>query len=331
MTHHPPLVRARLLLLVGRVVVVCTLLGVATPVWAGDKAAAESLFQDGKEAMKQGKYEQACGLFAASFDAEPSVGALLNLARCHQQRGMSASAWAVYKDAAAMAARSGQTEREEGARRYAEQLEPKLSRLTITVAAPPDGLEVTRDGTAVVAATYGKPLPVDPGDHQIVATAPGYESWTTTIAVGDGADQQTLSIPPLEPGAGDGPAVAGEGPSGLLIGGLAVTGVGAVALGVGIAFGVVGMNDTEDLEDRCGGDRSNCAIADWDSEVDDVRVKADVSTAMIVIGSAAVVGGVVMLLLSPGSEPGGDQGDTAVTFAPWVGPSDVGLGVNGRF
>ena len=80
-THRLPLVRPRLLVLVGRLVALCLVLTLAGPAWAdGDKAAAESLFQDGKAAMKQGKYEQACTLFTASFDAEPSVGALLNLA-----------------------------------------------------------------------------------------------------------------------------------------------------------------------------------------------------------------------------------------------------------
>ncbi len=314
--------------------ILCALLGIVAPAWAGDKAAAESLFQDGKEAMKQGNYEQACGLFGASFDAEPSVGALLNLARCHQKRGKTASAWAVYRDAAAMAARSGQTDREQGARRYAEQLEPELSRLTISVASPPTGLEVTRDGTPVAQSTYGTPLPVDPGEHEIVATAPGYKSWTTTVILGDGGDRQTLPIPALQPGDGESPAGTGDGPSGLLVGGWAVTAVGAVALGVGIGFGVASYLADAELEDECGHRPDQCPAyteEELADEVAPIQVKADVSTAMIMIGSAAVVGGVVMLILSPDSELGDDEGDQAVSFAPWVGPSDVGLGLSGRF
>ena len=330
MTHPSPLVRARRLLLVCQLVALCLWTTIAGPAWAGDRAAAESLFQDGKAALKQGRYEHACGLFSASFDADPSVGALLNLARCHQKLGKTASAWAVFNDAAALAVRSGQLEREAGARKYAAKLEPQLSRLTIFVESPPDGLEVTRHGDPGVASSWRLPRPAVPGYHEIVAAAPGYETWTTTITVGAQADRQTISIPALQPRAGASPdASEGGGPSGMLVGGIAVTAVGVIALGAGIALGVVGMDETKALEDDCGG-RSTCT-GDWEERRDDIQVKADLSTAGFVIGSVALIGGVVLLLLSPSSETNADPGDAAAALTPWVGPENTGLVLTGRF
>src|SRR5690606_30041935 len=73
-----------------------------------DKATAESLFQEGKRLMEQGQIEEACPKFQASMDAEPSVGAMLNLARCHELTGKTATAWAEYTEAANLARRAGQ-------------------------------------------------------------------------------------------------------------------------------------------------------------------------------------------------------------------------------
>ncbi len=330
MPHRLPVFRAHLLRVACRLAVVCLLGGVAVPAWAGDKAAAESLFQDGKSAMDQGRYQQACGLFAASFDAEPSVGALLNLARCHQQRGKTASAWAVFNDAAAMAARAGQHKRESGAHRYAVKLEPLLSKITLMVESPPEGLEVTRNGQLVSAGSYGLALPVDPGDHEIVAMAPGYQRWATSVTVGANADRQTISIPALQPAAEVSPDDVAAGPtSGLLVGGLAVAGFGAAVLSVGIGFGVWSWVARNDLEDDCGGVKS--CTGGWEDELASIRLTADISTAAFVIGSTALVGGAVMLLLSPSSPTDEDSGDATAAFTPWVGPGNAGLVVNGRF
>ncbi|HZO13795.1 MAG TPA: hypothetical protein VFB62_11075 [Polyangiaceae bacterium] len=54
---------------------------------ASNKAAAESLFQEGQAAMEAGKLDIACAKLAESLELERAVGTLLNLARCHELSG----------------------------------------------------------------------------------------------------------------------------------------------------------------------------------------------------------------------------------------------------
>src|SRR5206468_651690 len=60
------------------------------------------------------------------------------------------------------------------------------------------GLVITQDGVELVRAAWGMALPVDPGEHQIEARAPGKKPWTRYIVTAPGADRQELEVSPLE-------------------------------------------------------------------------------------------------------------------------------------
>src|SRR5262249_44361935 len=126
----------------------------AQPV-GGDKALAESLFQAGKDLMKQGRVDEACPKFAESNRIDPSPGTLLNLGKCLETQGKTASAWAAYKEAIAVARAGGQTKRVEAGQQFAADIEPKLSKLRIDVASPPPGFSIRCDGVSVGEATIG--------------------------------------------------------------------------------------------------------------------------------------------------------------------------------
>src|SRR5690606_24363777 len=118
---------------------------------AADSATAEALFREGKALLDRGEIDAACEKFQASMDAEPSIGAQLNLARCHEQLGRTASAWAEYLKAASLAQRHGDARRERSARELAAELEPRLSKLTVEVVAPAEGLTVELGDIALPA------------------------------------------------------------------------------------------------------------------------------------------------------------------------------------
>jgi hypothetical protein len=69
-------------------------------------APAEALFRDGRALIKQGKLEAGCDKLAASEKLESSVGTLLNLGDCKEKLGQTATAWAAFRKAEAMAKRA---------------------------------------------------------------------------------------------------------------------------------------------------------------------------------------------------------------------------------
>jgi hypothetical protein len=179
--------------------------------------AAQALFDDAKKLMQAGKYSDACPKFEESQRLAPGIGTQYNLASCYESLGKTASAWSLYLDVAGVAKSTNQPEREKAARQNAAALEPKLSRLNITVdkGAPAD-VEVKRDGVAIGRAQWGTAIPLDPGQHQETASAPGKKTFETSFLIEKGATTKSIAVPALEAGPpgpppGYGPP-AGYGP-----------------------------------------------------------------------------------------------------------------------
>ncbi len=175
--------------------------GVAWGANADDAAAAEALFNRGRQLVAEGKLAEACPKLAESQRLDPGVGTALNLADCYERWGRTATAWASWLEAATLAKNNGQTDREELARARAKALEPRLTRLEIALApgAKLEGLRVTRSGTEVREVSFGIPLPVDPGDQVIEASAPGFKPFRTTVRADQPGGQVTVTIPRLAP------------------------------------------------------------------------------------------------------------------------------------
>ena len=179
-------------------------------------ATAELAYEQAKQLAEAGDYAAACPLFETSYKADPQVGVQLNLADCYEHLGRLATAWAMFRDAANVAQNRGDDRREEYARKRADALMPRLSKLR--VGKPPAGVSVALDG-ADVTALAGADMPVDPGDHELVATQPGHVARTTKIAIAaDGATQRVevaeLELEPEKPLAAGATGAVSSGPSG---------------------------------------------------------------------------------------------------------------------
>lgn len=178
---------------------------------SSNAALAESLFREGKRLSNERRFVDACPKFAESYKLDPGLGTLLNLANCHESEGKPASAWAEFSEAMARAKRDGDNERAQLAEEHVRALEPKLAHLSIGLApgAAVAGLIVKFDARELSSATFGLQIPVDPGRHQIEASAPGKQTYTQTFETPALPTNLTVTVPALQ----DSPVAAAPAPN----------------------------------------------------------------------------------------------------------------------
>jgi len=234
---------------------------------AARKAAADALYEDGKRLINEHRFDEALAKLLASQRLDPGVGTLLNAAFCYERLGKTASAWALYNEVAGLARASDDKQgRAERAAEAAKALEPRLSKVVLTVA--PESrvanLEVRRDGDIVEPATFGTPIPVDPGTHTFEATAPGRALWKVSVEIPAGPGTMPVSVPALAPGLSS--ALAGEARppadawSTQRTAGVVVAGGGALAGLAGAVLGGVTLAKASSLKSggHCNADLTAC-------------------------------------------------------------------------
>jgi hypothetical protein len=286
---------------------------------ATDKAAAEALFQEARTLLDQGKYAEACKQLEASNRLDAGLGTLLYLADCYEKAGRTASAWATFREAASLARGRGDESRATVANDRADALEPKLSKLWLTVADDnPPGLVVERDGSEIPKASWGVALPVDPGTHTFRARAPGKEEWTVSVDIEGDAQTAKIEVPVLTdapepsqastearaattsaapPGADTG---ASDG-SGQRMAGYVVGGVGVVGLVLGSVFGIRAISQNDDSLTACAPDDPTRCTPHGKDLRDSAQTSATISTIAFGVGGAALAAGVVLVLTAPSS------------------------------
>ncbi len=314
-------------------------------------ARAQALFDEGKRLMAKGDYARACEKFEASDRVEAKAGTELNLAVCRNANGQTATAWAVFKQAAATAKRAGDRGREIEARKKAAELKPGLLSLTITVSdgAKVDGLVVKRNATAIEEAEWDQPMPVDPDEYTVSAEAPGYKPWSKTVEVN--TKSKTVEIPPLEPepepkpkpkraeprdtgGAAEDAEPAGGHDAGAVVGptpsgwtgrrklSLVLAVVGVAAAGAGIPLGMHANTLERESDDICG--HSTCHEADAVALNGSARHYALGANIGFAVGGAAVVGAAVLWFLGAPHASETARRDNAAVI-PSFGAGQVGV------
>jgi hypothetical protein len=287
---------------------------------ASDAAAAEALFNEAQRLATAGKYAEACPKFAESLRLDSGIGAMLYLADCWEKTGKTASAWAQFREAEQLASQQGD-KRAVAAHKRAAQLEPNLARLVIRVAPGVDvpGLDVKRDTTEVGRAQWGVPVPVDPGQHTVTATATGKKPQEVAVNVPAGTTPTTLDLVALQDEAA-GPSAPAPAPASapapmpdtppadegahpgqtqrLL--GLVAGGVGVVGIGIGSYFGfdTISKNNASNTAGNCNAATNACSQNGLDLR-SAAKSSGLVSTVAFAAGAAFLAGGVVLYLTAP--------------------------------
>lgn len=334
-------------------------MAIARPTWAdeataGDKAAAEQLFRDGKKSMDRKDYAAACQAFQTSHELDPVVSTLANLANCRELNRQLASAWSLFLEAASKTqGDKKQASLHKTMAERAKKLEARLSYLTVSVPdeSRVDGLVIVRNGTVMEEGLWNRAIPVDGGDYVIGGRAPGHEEWSTTMHVADEGGRVSVDVPKFkeatkmvepvkepEPQPEAQPVdepeplmtdVSAEPPRKFttrrkLALGAGVVGIGGVALGA--IFGSQMKGRRQDALDVCPG--NPCARADEANvireDAESLAMKANISLG---VGAVAIVGAAVLWLTGAPetAEP------SRTTLAPTLTPGYAGLDVAVRF
>jgi tetratricopeptide (TPR) repeat protein len=162
---------------------------------APDPATARVLFEEGTKLLDKGDWDGACPKFDASLSMKPSVSALLNIAKCHDHAGKLTAAADDLRRALVLnedtAAQARKRELADYATEALRALEERIPKLRIVATDPPPSLQITRDGAPLPATALGVSLPMDPGDHVIIASAPGRRTDTMHVVL---AEKATLDV-----------------------------------------------------------------------------------------------------------------------------------------
>lgn len=312
---------------------------------AGDKAAGEAAFLQAKSLMAEGKTAEACAAFEKSQAADPQLGTEYNLARCYETLGRLASAWTEYRE---LAQRDTNAGRRADSQKRADALQPRLIKLLVSVRAPVPNLKVARNGNDV-SASVGIESPVDPGEYEISAAAPGYKPWSVKVSASQEGGTVQVTVPeleklpvddkgppptdrkmePLPPGPGLAATTKPAKSSRKLIG-LSVGGVGLAATGVGLFFGSKAMSKWNDVKKLCPDSTcpDDATKAMGDKLKDEATSAGNVSTVLVGVGVAAIAAGVVLYVTAP--KPGAAE-HAGLEVTPIVSPDGFAVTAAGHF
>ena len=311
---------------------------------SADPAAADALFRKGREAAERGDWAVACPKFAESQRLDPAPGTLLNLADCEEHLGQLASSYEHFKTALETMAPSD--DRIPFARQHMASVEKNVPHLTLDPSPDlPAHARVMRDDVQLGSASFGIALPVDPGTHAIVVSAPGRvdrrvvvtlrpgDAQVVTLKAGDveaatavppGAPERIGTLPP--PDLAPAPASDPRRAIGAVVGAVGILGVGAGAVAGALVLGKKSIvNDPShcDQVTRACDQTGTTAASDG-------KTLSLVSTVGFAAGGALLVTGIVVFLT--GGSGGSSRGRPAgAVVAPDAYPGGGGLRVIGTF
>lgn len=292
---------------------------------AGDAAAAEVLFQQGRAASDKGDVATACVKFRESNRLDPAVGTVFNIGDCEEKLGHLATAWQLFREVVQRL--PGADERVAIAKQRALALEKRVPRLTVHLATgAPAGTKVTRDGVELADASLDVALPVDPGEHAIEVAAPGRKSTTTRATLAE-AETKTVEVRAGEAGVpttGAATAATTTAPpagEGARTAGWVIGGIGAASLVVGGVTGILVLGKKSTVDANCNADK-RCSATGLDA-AESGKTLGTVSGVTLALGVVGVGVG-AWLVLSNGEKQ-------QTSLAPIAHPGGGGLALHTRW
>lgn len=311
---------------------------VGAPAVADTKA--DQLFKKGKKLLEGGKYAEACEAFEASQRAEPTIGTLLNVARCYEEWGKLSTAYDTYVEAQRQAEQAAD-DRVDRIKERVAAIEPTVPTLVITTSdSKPVDLVVTLDGKALATGQLNESRRLDPGDHVVEYGIGDGDKKRITVTLAAN-DHKTVALEKLAAMQANGPVeeeVVEDVPETPVVDdphtgrtrrilGLSTAGAGLVLVGVSSYLVLDARGDYRAaLAAHCNADKQ-CDDVGLKA-THDARSRANVGTVLFSVGMVAVAGGVVLYLTAPHASSSRRE---HARLQPVVTPDGAGLVVAGSF
>jgi hypothetical protein len=303
-----------------------------------DRASARELFFQARAAFEAKDYARAAELFERSNQLYPAPTAALGLARSLAEAGKLVSAYERYRALAAMRVPSAASRPFKRAVTDAQSelaaLEKRLPALVIHVRGSSQPT-VTIDGETLPAAALGVKRFVDPGTHDVSATATGFARKTERVSVAEGEAREISielralpgSAPPPQPpprsATADARVEREDGMTGMQTAGLVVGGVGGVSLIAAAVTGGLYLSRKSTVDEHCtevDEGQFECDEAAGPDAASEARTFGMINAATLVVGVLATGTGITLFVL-------GGRRERSVSLRAGVGQFSVG----GRF
>jgi hypothetical protein len=285
---------------------------------AQGESTADALFESGKSRMAAQQFAEACPLFEESYRLDPAGGTLQNLALCYEGLGLWARAHSRFVELRdrSNAQRPPRPDRVKLAQEHIDRLAPRLSRLVLELppgGAPP-GLTIRVDTTDYAEVSWTDSIVLDPGEHEVLATAPDKRPFSTRVTIGPqpAAQRVKVTIPPFVDAPRIVMATGRDAPTATLrVPGIIVGSVGVVVLAGGAFFGLLALEANQAGKDKCTRSQNpnapqdqfdssgRCfvntqALNDANDDKSRARVFANVANVLVPLGAVGVGVGVYL-------------------------------------
>jgi hypothetical protein len=285
-------------------------------------ADAEALFKAAKQLEKDGKLAEACPKYEASYKLDEQLGTLMNLANCYELLGKVATAWARWNAAYDWAKRQGD-DRLGYVEERQRKLEPRLPKLRLDVVNPVAGLRIRREDSDLDQASWGVPVPVDPGFVTVTVLRGAQVIEERKVDVDEGKlAELTLDLaaieaahppPPPPPATGTAPVPQPPVPRepydpthrtvGYVVGGV---GLAATLIAAGLEIGALVKKGQAEEPDACV--NKFCAPGGLEA-AESAATLAEAGQWLGIAGLAVMAIGVTVILTAPSE-------DTQVSIGP---------------
>jgi hypothetical protein len=292
-----------------------------------DRQEAAQLIAEAKKLATSGDLKQAVKKLKKADGLVPQVATKLEMGKLLADLGDLVKANTVLKEAVEAQATVFLEKRAQAdAKKLLEEVERRTPRLEIEVVKP-DASKVTLTVDDEETET-GQPQAVNPGKHEIVAKAQGYQTWTKSVRLDEGANKSVSITMKRDDGSDDSEGGSSKSGSVPKWAAGAAWGFTAVSLGVGIGFGVMAIQTTNQVLNDYGCQNGKCP-PDAEQDLKTAKLNGNVSTAFFVVSGVGAVGASVLTYFafrkSNKSVDEADKKSDEARVLPAIGPGYVGM------